>query len=88
LIDLVYGCRHTTEKGYYPKDFGAIHGEDLAYVFGMPLGNVSVSLNILTVNLDKYVGMLPRKNPAKFGIKSRLQKKVTRERGFPCSFGK
>jgi hypothetical protein len=42
LVDLVlFECRHTTEKGYYPKDFGAIHGEDLAYVFGMPLGNVS-----------------------------------------------
>jgi hypothetical protein len=32
--------RHSTEKGYYPKDFGSVHGEDLAYVFGMPLGTV------------------------------------------------
>jgi neuroligin len=33
----VYVFEHSTENGYYPQQFGSIHGEDLAYIFGMPL---------------------------------------------------
>ena len=33
----VYVFEHSTENGYYPGQFGSIHGEDLAYIFGMPL---------------------------------------------------
>ncbi len=40
--------RHSTEKGYYPKDFGSVHGEDLAYVFGMPLGTVHKYISTVT----------------------------------------
>ena len=33
----MYIFKHVTENGFYPNQFGSIHGEDLAYVLGMPL---------------------------------------------------
>ncbi|XP_057369903.1 neuroligin-4, X-linked-like isoform X2 [Daphnia carinata] len=32
-----YVFTHQTTNGDYPQDWGSIHGEELAYVFGMPL---------------------------------------------------
>ena len=33
----MYIFQHVTENGFYPKQFGSVHGEDLAYILGMPL---------------------------------------------------
>ena len=33
----LYILDHVTEHGYYPPGWGSVHGEDLAYILGMPL---------------------------------------------------
>lgn len=33
----MYIFQHITQHGYYPPQFGSVHGEDLAYILGMPL---------------------------------------------------
>ena len=33
----LYVFQHVTENGYYQPQFGSVHGEDLAYILGMPL---------------------------------------------------
>lgn len=33
----MYIFEHVTQNGYFPQQFGSVHGEDLAYIFGMPL---------------------------------------------------
>ena len=33
----MYIFKHTTRHGFYPEQFGSVNGEDLAYIFGMPL---------------------------------------------------
>ena len=33
----MYIFKHVTENGFYPSQYGSVHGEDLAYILGMPL---------------------------------------------------
>ena len=33
----MYIFKHVTQHGYYPPHLGTVHGEDLAYILGMPL---------------------------------------------------
>ena len=33
----MYIFQHTTRHGFYPEQVGSVNGEDLAYIFGMPL---------------------------------------------------
>ena len=51
----LYLFNHTTENGYYTPEFGSVHGEDLAYVLGMPLGEHSIRIHVLKIGCSVQI---------------------------------
>ena len=51
----LYKFEHVTEGGFYGRDFGCVHGEDIPYLLGMPLSGGSFHLRFNYTRREKVL---------------------------------
>ena len=51
----LYKFEHVTQGGFYARDFGCVHGEDIPYLLGMPLSGGSFHLRFNYTRREKVL---------------------------------